>query len=284
MRFRLAVGLLAACLISTKLGKRLAKRENRSSSALFQLAVNNVRTVSDTKRAFYNTHTRPINSIYRRVVEELMVEMHLLTVNVDFHYDPFYALGIFTSFHRFMQAYQPQQDIASIFDGLCTALEDDPQRYRHDAARLEALASRSSAEEILAWLEQTHQVADFNDLQEQVRAIAHNTAFKYSRLFAIGLFTLLEIADAALVKDETQRVAALKRVCAALNISEEKLQKDLELYRSNLEKMAQAQIVLEDVLKADRKKREEREQAKLAAKTASPADSTEAKGEATPGS
>jgi len=41
--------------------------------------VNNVRTVSDTKRAFYTLHTRPINTIYRRVVEELIVEMHLLS-------------------------------------------------------------------------------------------------------------------------------------------------------------------------------------------------------------
>jgi len=245
--------------------------------------VNNVRTVSDTKRAFYNIHTRPINSIYRRVVEELMVEMHLLTVNVDFRYDSFYALGVYTSFHRFMQAYRPEQDIASIFDGLCKALQDDPQRYRQDTARLEALASRSSVAEILAWLEQVNPIADVNDFQEQARAIAHNSTFKYSRLFAIGLFTLLETADAALVKDEAKRTEALKRVCAALNISEEKLQKDLELYRSNLEKMAQAQIVMEDVLKAERKKREDRERAKTAAKTANPADSTEAKGEATPG-
>ncbi|HAX86545.1 MAG TPA: photosystem II biogenesis protein Psp29, partial [Cyanobacteria bacterium UBA11370] len=65
--------------------------------------MNNVRTVSDTKRDFYNCHTRPINSIYRRVVEELMVEMHLLSVNVDFRYDPIYALGVVTSFNRFMQ-------------------------------------------------------------------------------------------------------------------------------------------------------------------------------------
>lgn len=212
-----------------------------------------------------------------------MVEMHLLTVNVDFRYDPFYALGVFTSFHRFMQAYRPEQDVASIFDGLCKALEDDPQRYRRDAARLEALASRSSAADILAWLEQTHPIAEFNDLQEQARTIAHNSAFKYSRLFAIGLFTLLETADAALVKDETQRVAALKRVGAALNIADDKLQKDLELYRSNLEKMAQAQIVMEDVLKAERKKREDRERAKTAAKTAKATDATETKGEATPG-
>src|SRR5579883_1582918 len=144
-------------------------------------AVNNVRTVSDTKRAFYTIHTRPINSIYRRVVEELMVEMHLLAVNADFRYDPFYALGVFTSFHRFMQAYRPEPDIASIFDGLCKALQDDPQRYRQDAARLESLANRSSAQEIMGWLEQSESIAEFNDLQEQARAVANNPDFKYSR-------------------------------------------------------------------------------------------------------
>ncbi|MFM6220517.1 MAG: photosystem II biogenesis protein Psp29, partial [Dolichospermum sp.] len=56
--------------------------------------MNNVRTVSDTKKTFYTLHTRPINTIYRRVVEELMVEMHLLSVNVDFSYDAIYALGV----------------------------------------------------------------------------------------------------------------------------------------------------------------------------------------------
>lgn len=210
--------------------------------------------------------------------------MHLLTVNVDFHYDAFYALGVFTSFHRFMQAYRPEQDIASIFDGLCKALQDDPQRYRHDAERLKALASRSSVETLIKWLEQAEPIADVNDLQAQAAAIAHNSTFKYSRLFAIGLFTLLETADADLVKDEIKLKDALKRVCTALNVPEEKVQKDLELYRSNLEKMAQAQIVMEDVLKADRKKREDRERAKLAANTVNPSDATEVKGESTPGS
>ena len=250
----------------------------------YPFAVNNVRTVSETKRAFYTIHTRPINSIYRRVVEELMVEMHLLTVNVDFHYDSFYALGIFTSFHRFMQAYRPEQDIASIFDGLCKALQDDPQRYRNDAERLKTLASRSSVDTLISWLEQSESITDFNDLQAQAAAIAHNSSFKYSRLFAIGLYSLLELADADLVKDETKLKNALKRVCAALNLSEDKVQKDLELYRSNLEKMAQAQIVMEDVLKAERKKRDDRDRAKLAAKTVSPSDTTEVQGEPTPGS
>ncbi|MEO1521535.1 MAG: photosystem II biogenesis protein Psp29, partial [Cyanobacteria bacterium J06633_2] len=35
--------------------------------------MSNVRTVSDTKRQFYKLHSRPISSIYRRIVEELIV-------------------------------------------------------------------------------------------------------------------------------------------------------------------------------------------------------------------
>ena len=58
------------------------------------LAVDSVRTVSDTKREFYALHTRPIDSVYRRVIEELLVEMHLLSVNHDFQYDAVYALGV----------------------------------------------------------------------------------------------------------------------------------------------------------------------------------------------
>ncbi len=231
--------------------------------------MNNVRTVSDTKRAFYSMHTRPINSIYRRVVEELMVEMHLLSVNVDFRYDPFYALGVVTSYERFMQGYRPEQDKTSIFEALCRANEGDPGHYRHDAERLAGFAKNLSAEELISWLSLETPRGDDQGLGESLQAIANHSQFKYSRLFAIGLFTLVEQANPDLVKDEAQRTATFEKVVAALHLPADKLQKDLELYRSNLEKLTQARIVMEDILKADRKKREEREQAQKASETSS---------------
>lgn len=235
--------------------------EHQAATKLFsyKTQVNNNRTVSDTKRSFYTIHTRPINSIYRRVVEELMVEMHLLSANVDFHYDPIYALGVVTAFDRFMVGYAPEQDRISIFNGLCKALGDDPDRYRQDAARLESLAARLSGTELVSWLERSTNFEDTGDLQASLGAIASNPQFKYSRLFAIGLFSLLEKADLDLVKDQATRTEALKKVCAALNLPLDKVSKDLDLYRSNLEKMAQARIVLEDAIQAERKKREKRE-------------------------
>jgi photosystem II biogenesis protein Psp29 len=231
--------------------------------------VNNVRTVSDTKRSFYTLHTRPINSIYRRVVEELMVEMHLLGVNADFRYDPIFGLGVFTSFHRFMLGYRPEADITPIFNAICQALQDDAERYRKDAERLVAVAGQLTVKDLGQWLNQAYSVTDAGDIQAQIAAIAQNPKFKYSRLFAIGLFTLLETADAELVKEEAARTAAIQQICTVLNLSEEKVQKDLELYRNNVEKMNQVRIVMEDTLKADRKKRDDREKAKAAAAVSS---------------
>jgi photosystem II biogenesis protein Psp29 len=229
--------------------------------------VNTVRTVSDTKRAFYTSHTRPINSIYRRVVEELMVEMHLLSVNVDYQYNPIYALGVVTSYDRFMQGYRPETDKASIFEAICQSLQDDPNRYRHDAQRLKDAVNGKSAKDIVTWLELTATSYGGDDLQEQIKAIANNPKFKYNRLFAIGLFTLFETVDPEAVKNEAQREELLKQSCAALRLPQDKVQKDLELYRSNLEKLAQAQAAMADMLAADKKKREQRQQEKTGTAT-----------------
>jgi photosystem II biogenesis protein Psp29 len=199
------------------------------------------------------------------VVEELMVEMHLLSVNADFKYDPIYALGVVTAFERFMQGYQPERDKEPIFNAICQAVEDDPQRFQQDAQRLRNLFNNLSAKELLDWLSGKTHLEGADDLQAQIQAIAHNPNFKYSRLFAIGVFSLLEVADAETVKDEKLRVEALKQISAILHVSEDKLNKDLELYRSNLEKIEQALITMADMLSAERKKRQQRLQAQAAA-------------------
>ncbi|MBD3883798.1 photosystem II biogenesis protein Psp29 [Phormidium tenue FACHB-886] len=226
-----------------------------------------VRTVSDTKRAFYTLHTRPINSIYRRVVEELMVEMHLLSVNADFHYDSIYGLGVVTTFDRFMLGYRPESDLSSIFNALCQSLQDDPQKYRQDAEHLRSQAVGTNASDFLAKVKQLQTLEGGSGLLEILKPIAGNSKYKYSRLFAIGLYTLLEIMNPDLVKDEKQRNDALETLGEGLQLSTDKMQKDLELYRSNLEKLSQARQVMEDILQADRKKKEERQKAKDALAT-----------------
>jgi photosystem II biogenesis protein Psp29 len=220
--------------------------------------VNNIRTVSDTKRAFYHIHTRPINSIYRRVVEELMVEMHLLSVNVDFKYDPIYALGVVTAFDRFMQGYTPETDKLSIWAALIGAQESDPNQYRADATALEAQAASLAVKDLTDKAKMAQESSGDDPLQSCFHAIANNPKFKYSRLLAIGLYTLLEKSDATAAQDSEGLKTILSDFSEALRLPKDKLVKDLDLYRTNLEKVAQARLMVDEMTQAERKKREQR--------------------------
>jgi photosystem II biogenesis protein Psp29 len=236
-----------------------------------------MKTVSDSKRAFHSAYPRPINSIYRRVIEELLVEMHLLSVNSDFKPDPIYYLGIVTSFARLMQGYQPESDQVKIFDALCISTNGDPQNYKSQAGTLLSLAKDKSIDDLVAWFGNPTAENDAGHIIEPIRAIASNDNFKYSRLFAIGIYTLLEECDRSVAQDQEKCNATVDRIAENLQISSEKMKKDLDIYRGSLEKMEQLLKVIEDVLEASRKQREKREQEKLAK-----LDKTEPKAEKDP--
>ena len=221
-----------------------------------------MKTVSDSKRAFYAAYPRPINSIYRRVIEELLVEMHLLSVNADFKPDPIYYLGIVTSFERFMQGYDPEGDQEKIFNALCTSTDADPQMYKSQAGTLLSFAKDKSTSDLVAWLSNPEAEGDTGYIVDPIKAISGNKSFKYSRSFAIGIYTLLEESDSELVKDQDKRNEILDTIIENFGLTGDKMKKDLELYRGNLEKMTQLLKVIEDVLEASRKQREKREQEK----------------------
>jgi photosystem II biogenesis protein Psp29 len=231
--------------------------------------VNNLSTVSDTKRNFYSKHTRPINSIYRRVVEELMVEMHLLSTNIDFAYNPIYALGVVSSFDRFMTSYRPETDKQSIFTALCQSMGGNAEQYRKDATIVQEFARSMQGQDIVSWL--THPTSDGmgSQLASTIQSIASNPKFKYSRLFGIGIFTMLEQAAPDLLKDEKQREATIVQISEAMHLPTDKVQKDLDTYRSNLDKLVQMEAVMADLAEAERKKREKRDQAKAEATASS---------------
>lgn len=235
--------------------------------------MSNVRTVSDTKRAFYNHFTRPIASIYRRVIEELMVEMHLLSVSTDFVYDALYALGIVTTFERFMDGYRPEGDRDEIFTVLCQSIESSAEQYRNDAQQMLNLAEGISLENLKEGIANL-ETASSEGIFGLFKAIAQLDRFKYSRAFGIGLYTVIEKIDPEFVKDKNKLMPFLKEFSESTSVSFDKLQKDVELYRSNLDKMTQAKAIMADMLEVERKKREERAQAQAekAAAAASPED------------
>ena len=112
---------------------------------------------------------------------------------------------------------------------------------------MQTLAKNLGYQGLIACLAQENYSDKDAELQALLESISNNSKFKYSRLFAIGIFSLLECSNPDLVKDEKQLAEVLQKIATGLNISQDKFSKDLELYRSNLEKMQQTLVVMADI-------------------------------------
>lgn len=228
--------------------------------------MNTVRTVSDTKKDFYLAFPKPVNQVYRRVVDELLVEIHLLKVNQTFVYDAIFALGFVTTFDRFTAGYKPETDRFAVFHALCAALQFDSDRIRQDAATLSDLATRSP-NDIKTLLTNLDAGISLEPLSGQLQIISAKENFKYSRLLGVGLYALLEISDPEAIADSAKREELIKLVGETLKFGSDRLLKDVDLYRSNLDKIEQARQMIADMVEAERKKRSQKEAALSSAKT-----------------
>ena len=216
--------------------------------------MNTVRTVSDTKKDFYLAFPKPVNQVYRRVVDELLVEIHLLKVNQTFVYESVFALGFVTTFDRFTLGYKPETDRFAVFHALCSALQFDSDRIRQDAATLSDLATRAP-EDVKTLLTTLDSGLNLEPLSGQLQVITTKENFKYSRLLGVGLYALLEISDPEAIADHAKRDEIIKLVGENLKFGSDRLPKDIDLYRSNLDKIEQARQMIADMVEAERKKR-----------------------------
>jgi len=203
------------------------------------------KTVADTKQTFFVHFTRPLNSIYRRVLDELLVEAHLLTVHHKFRYDPFFALGFVTLFDRFMDGYFPAEDKASIFSALAIALG-----YTSESLRQEAQALQATSPQVLLALLQEGQILP--TLPEGLQPFAANpTLSKYSRIFALGLSMALEK-----IQPDSQREEAFSAICTRFGLDAARVKKDLDFYSQALEQVRRSKEAMEEANASTRKKRE----------------------------
>ncbi|KAG0504463.1 hypothetical protein KC19_11G160300 [Ceratodon purpureus] len=225
-----------------------------------------VPTVADTKGAFIKSYRKPIPSIYSNVIQELLVQQHLMRYNTTYMYDPVFALGFVTVYDQLMDGYPNDADRDSIFKAYISALNEDPELYRKDAKKLEEWAAAQSGSGIADFSGKDGEVeAALKDIAE--RAAGKGT-FHYSRFFAIGLFRLLECANAS-------DPAILESLAKALNVSKRSVDRDLDVYRNLLSKLAQGKELIKEYVEREKKKAAERDAAAANTKSAETVAKTE---------
>ena len=76
--------------------------------------MNERKTISESKGIFHKEFPYVIPSIYRRIVDEYLVELNLLRNQNEFYEDSLFAYGLIMSFNRFMNGYQPIEHVNKI--------------------------------------------------------------------------------------------------------------------------------------------------------------------------
>lgn len=215
-------------------------------------------TVSDSKRAFHSAFPFVIAPLYRRMVDELLVELHLLSRQAGFQPDSLFACGLVQVFDSFARGYRPEHHREQLFAALCASsgFEAAALRGQRDAA-VAAIGSHS-VDDVKQWIEREGEGAP--EPIAQALASIRRSDFHYSRLMAVGLLSLLEQAQGADGMDPATLRSYAHDLGAAMGLLRDRLDKDLSLYASNLEKLAQAVELMEETVAAERRKRERQQQ------------------------
>lgn len=225
-------------------------------------------TVADSKRAFHRAFPYVIGPLYRRMVDELLVELHLLSRQRGFQSDPLFACGLIQVFDSFARGYRPDHQREPLLAALCCATGFDATHLRQQRDTAIAAIGRHSVDEVKQWIEGQGEGAP----EPVATALANirRPDFHYSRLVAVGLLCLLEQARGADGMDPASLRSYAHELGEAMGLLRDRLDKDLSLYSSNLEKLAQAVELMEETIAAERRKRERQQGA--VSEPATPAD------------
>ena len=183
-------------------------------------------TISDSKSDFHKDFPFVIPPIYRKLADELVVELHLLSHQKNFKNDPIFSAGLKEIFIKFTSGYKPNEHIDELFNAICNCNGFNPIEINKLSEELINKGNTITQENLNTYL--------LNIKNE-------NKNFNYySRISAIGIYTLVKhlnyLKDSK--ADEINNV--IKRTAELLDYQYSRVEKDISLYKSNIEKMKQA--------------------------------------------
>ena len=198
----------------------------RSLKNYLGLALSVRATISDSKSDFHKEFPYVIPPIYRKLADELLVELHLLSHQKNFKKNSIFAIGLKEIFDKFTNGYKPNEHITILFNAICNCNGFNPDQINNSSEELISKANSFSREDLDKFLLQTKiEIENMN---------------YYSRINAIGIYKLLcELPYYSELKKE-EVVKETNKISELLGYKYSRVEKDISIYKSNIDKMKQA--------------------------------------------
>ena len=194
-------------------------------------------TVSDSKKLFHEKFPYVIPGLYKRIVDEMLVELNLLNHQNDFTQDYLFCVGLTETFKELMKGYKPEKHLDLLFESLCSSTNFEAKDINEISQKSQKEFKNRTAKDILKLLIEKS-----------------NSKLYPSRILNLAIYILISNSQDLKEKDESETNKMISDIFEKLNLSANKAEKDIGIYKSSISKMQQAKELIEELRIKDKKK------------------------------
>merc|ERR1711907_144406 len=181
-------------------------------------------TVSDSKTLFHDQFPFVIPGLYKRIVDEMLVELNLLNHQSEFTLDCYFCVGLTEIFNELTEGYEPHEHVKNLFRALCKSTN-----FKND--------------EIIEISNKTINEHQNKSLEE---------------IFMLGIYKILTKANDFKDNEDITKIKIISELAEKLELPLTRAEKDISIYKTSIKRLFQARELLKETVLADRKKREDK--------------------------
>ncbi len=194
-------------------------------------------TVSDSKKLFHEQFPYVIPGLYKKVVDEMLVELNLLNHQNEFVKDDLFCVGLTETFKELTIGYKPEDHLVLLFESLCKSTNFEPSKIKEISKKTLEEYKEKSLKEINVLLKEKN-----------------NPNLYCSRILNLGIYLIIASATDFNDLKDSEKNKAISDIIKTLNLSVNKAEKDIGIYKSSIKKMEQAKELLIEARIQNKKK------------------------------
>ena len=194
-------------------------------------------TVSDSKKLFHEKFPYVIPGLYKRIVDEMLVELNLLNHQNEFTQDYLFCVGLTETFKELTKGYKPEKHLELLFESLCSSTKFEAKEIKEISQISQKEFNNKSSKDLLKILKEKS-----------------DPKLYPSRILNLGIYIIISNSKDFNEKNESEINQMISDIFEKLSLSPNKAEKDIGIYKSSISKMEQAKELIEELRIKDKKK------------------------------